>query len=607
MGKVTNIAGVRAAKAGAKSISPPPPDDDAGTNDAELPPDCPVRALGKDGKTRYYLDADRQLIALADRDHSRLGILGLFGRKSDLLYGYWPRHNKDGAVTGWRPELASEALMSACSSAGVWEAQERQRGRGAWLGDGGELVLHTGTHVMTFPASPTPYADHTSDRAGLVGRYVYSAAGSVGVPAIDAALDGPDGAAEALLKTLKSWRWRRGEIDAVLMLGWIGAAMIGGALKWRPMGWLTGGKGTGKSTLQDLLRGVFGGGLIQTADTTSAGLYQTLRHQTLPIAVDELEAEEDNRRNTAVVKLARLAASGALMLRGGQDHNATEFVVRSSFLFSSILIPPLTGQDRSRISVLELDELPPGAEAPKLDQRMLATLGAQLRRRMVDGWNRWPRTLDTYRGWLQADGHNARGADQLGTLLAAADLLLFDDVDSSSATGAWITELHASETAEAEDNARDEDRCLAFLLSSPVDVVRNGARRTVGEWVRIAAEVDGDGSEIGDAVRVLGSVGLRIVAPTPKDDRHSAQPLTLAIANFHKGLAAAFAGSHWQATSATNGVWVQAMRRLPGATRANRTLYFGGSTSKCVLVPLSIVLPLDTVDPRHYDRLLRTP
>jgi hypothetical protein len=606
MAKPVNLAGVRAARDKAKAVKPtsPPPDDGDQVAEDGLPPDCPVRPLGKDGRVRYYLDADRQLVALPDRDHSRLGILALFGQRAELLYSYWPRHDKNGNVTGWRPELASENLMAACSRQGVWDAKERQRGRGAWLGEAGELVLHTGTHVMTFPATSNPYRDHTSDRAGLVGHYVYSAAAAVGMPSTEPAEAGPNGAADRLLAVLRSWNWRRGEMDAVLMLGWIGAAMIGGALKWRPMVWLTGGKGTGKSTLQDLLRAVFGGALIQTADTTSAGLYQTLRHQTLPIAVDELEAEEDNRRNTAVVRLARLAASGALMLRGGQDHAATEFVVRSSFLFSSILIPPLTGQDRSRISVLELDELQDDAPVPKIDGKVWGAVGNELRRRLVDGWQRLAGVLDQYRTALQEAGHAARAADQLGTLLAVADVLLADDLAPGDAD-VWVSKLNASELADAAENSRDEDRCLALLMSTPVDVFRGGARRSIGEWVRQAAGIEGD--EEGDSQRVLGTYGLKLLQPTPANGEHGAWPMMLAVANYHKGLAPVFADSHWKGTAGTMGVWVQALRRLPGAVRPSKPLYFAGATSRAVAIPLSVVLPLESVPVQHHERLLRRP
>lgn len=103
--------------------------------DDGLPEGCPVTALGIDGDVSYYLDANRQLRALKAKDHSRLGVQSLFGSRIELLYDYWPRLDKDGNTTGWRPERAAERLMAAAARRGVWDALERVRGPGAWLGD----------------------------------------------------------------------------------------------------------------------------------------------------------------------------------------------------------------------------------------------------------------------------------------------------------------------------------------------------------------------------------------------------------------------------------------------------------------------------------------
>lgn len=581
--KPNNIAGVRAAKDNAKPVGGQP------ANDVEyvtpkpksaLPDDCPVIPLGKDEGVRYYLDADCQLRALADRDHSRLGILGLFGREHNMLYTYWPRMDRKGFVTGWRPEQAAEHLMSACSQKGVWDAAERQRGRGAWRGENGELVMHTGDQVLQFPATINAWRDRTTGPAGLLGRYVYSRAAAIAAPHNEPVAGGAQGAAGQLLDLLQTWSWRRPDIDPVLLMGWIGAALVGGALKWRPMIWLTGSKGTGKSTLQDLVKHLFAGGIIQTADSTPAGLWQALRSQTLPVAFDELEAEEDNRRAIAVVKLARTASSGALMLRGGSDHSGKEFVVRSAFLFSSILIPPLTPQDRSRISVLDLFELQLGMAAPRLDPKELGVLGSQLRRRMVDGWYRLPDALDAYRQALQDRGHSARSADQIGTLLACADLLMFDNVDDNDGVAIWTPKFDISDQAD-DDATRDEDRCLQHLLSAAIDVHRNGGRKSIAEWVRIAAQAD-DG-DVAEANRVLGTYGMKV--DTRKDVKR------LFVANYHQGLADLFKGTHWEGRSSTQGVWVQALRRLPGAGPWEKAIYFAGMICKTTAIPLMVIVP----------------
>ncbi|MEO5375570.1 MAG: hypothetical protein H7840_15085 [Alphaproteobacteria bacterium] len=73
--------------------------------------------------------------------------------------------------------------------------------------------------------------------------------------------------------------------------------------------------------------------------------------------------------------LARDAATGSLAVRGSSDHEAASFIVRSCFLLGSILIPPLSPQDRSRFVVCELDQLT--GDRPKgLNERHLTDLGA---------------------------------------------------------------------------------------------------------------------------------------------------------------------------------------------------------------------------------------
>ena len=121
----------------------------------------------------------------------------------------------------------------------------------------------------------------------------------------------------------------------------------------------------------------------------------------LTVAVDELEAEADNRKVDAVVSLARRAAGGGKIHRGGADHRGVVFEARSCFLFSSINVPPLLGADRSRMAILALD------------------------------------TLAAYARALSAEGYDARGCDVFGTLLACANLALHDaaaDYDSAVET-----------------------------------------------------------------------------------------------------------------------------------------------------------------------------
>jgi hypothetical protein len=110
---------------------------------------------------------------------------------------------------------------------------------------------------------------------------------------------------------------------------------------------------------------------------------QLLGQQSLPVAIDEAEADEDNRKMLALIKLARQAASGGRIFRGGQDHQGHEFIARSCFLFSSIYVPPLPSAGQEPHGVLELGPLPTGGREPKhLDRPSFARPAL----RSADAW-----------------------------------------------------------------------------------------------------------------------------------------------------------------------------------------------------------------------------
>lgn len=536
--------------------------------DFSLPHECPVTPLGKCGDVYYYLDMDRQLRALPASKHVKNEISSLFDRDQALLYDYWPRMDEKGKVSGWRPELAAHGLMQAAADKGIIDFESRMRGPGCWRSVDGKLVMHCGDRV---------YIGGESFQPGVLDGCIYHAA-----PPTPHPLDGDDsGVGEEVLSLLKTWNWHRPDIDPTLLLGWIVAAVAGGALKWRPLVWLTGSRGTGKSTLQSVIDGLVGeSGLVKASDATAAGIWQTVKDSSLPIALDEMEADEDNRRAMNVIKLARQAASGGVVLRGGSDHTQMSFTARSCFIFSSVLIPPLTSADISRMAILNLNPLE-GQPAPVINNRRLAELGRRLRHRLMMQWHRFNATLEAYSAQLMSVGHSGRGADQFGTLLACADLLFADSVPDGDTLETWGKALARDTLAEAEDDVDDHERCIQHVLTSPIDVYRGGQKRQVGDWIAVAAGyVHGDDDPL-EANKVLASYGLKVIW----EDRTP----WLAIANSHQGLASIFRETHWAAKSGSLSGWVQAVRRIPGAQRGTG-LRFAGVPAKDTRVPITSIL-----------------
>lgn len=552
-----------------------------------LPAGCPVTPLGKAGHLFYYLNALGELVSLDAQKHSRNHLAALFAPNIQFLRDHWPRLNRDGEPTDqFRPEKVADALMQACAAIGVWTPDAAVRGRGAWAGRDGDLILHLGDCL---------WVRGRAEPCGLRDEWVYPVLPRRPHPVPDPQPGGEDGPAAELLAILRSWAWRRPHLDPVLMLGWVCAAIVGGALEWRPAVWLTGDRGTGKTTLQELIRQLLvqNEGIYSLSDTTAAGIRQRARHDSLPVAFDEAEADDDNAKVLELVQLARLASSGGVILRGGQDHQGSEFTVRFATLYSSILMPPLRAQDLSRIAVLQLQPLPAGSRAPRLDREGLGLLGRRLMRRMSD---RWPAltggaapVLETWQAELRARGLDHRGAAQFGTLLACADVALHDHPPDGDSLAGWCDTLLAATDDDRADEVPDWRRCLAHLTSSLAAQWRGGEQRTVGTLIAIAAGRKVLGGEFGDtapgpldraaANDALAALGLRVLDGD-----------VLAVANDHRGLADIFAGTHWQRRSGASGVWRQALLRVPGARPSEGAIRFRGPQARAVLVPLDYAL-----------------
>lgn len=543
-------------------------------NELGLPPDCPVKPLGVSGNVCWFLDTIGQLQALSP-PYARGHILALFMGREKYLYWAWPKFVKaTNSIESWRPEKVAEALVGACADKGPWNATEKVRGRGAWRSADGGLILHTGRSVfLPLPRTEQARAPHlrlAPEPPGDIGGWVYPTRPEIPGP-WPQPIEGSENLAKLLLQLLKAWRWARPEIDPLLLIGWLGAAMIGGALDWRPAVFITGDKATGKSTLQDLIKRLLGDALIQAVDTSAAGIYQRLGHDSLPVAVDEMESESDTRKARAVLKLARAAASGGLMLRGGDRHEGVEFQARSCFLFSSINAPPLEPQDLSRMALLRLSPLPKGQVRPEYPD--LEVIGRMILRRMLDGWTRLPEVLAAYKAELAAGGMDGRGQATFGTLLACADIVLHDAWDEERLLVAPedhgdlvpLRELmRPALMPEFEDAIENWRLCLNHLLSTPVEVWRGGGRANVGRMLdAFWREQQEDGMAFGDARKQLELAGLGLIKD-PGHHAHNAAACWLAVPNQAPLVAMLYQATKWGGEPGS-GVWAPALRQGPRA------------------------------------------
>lgn len=611
--------------------------DRKGRDRVPFPPDCPVVPLGiksnVDGKqTCYYLDVNKQLVGLeANNRHGKNGIVALFGGE-EWLEEHWPKWSKPtrdrpAEIVGWDQAEATAALIAECVRKGVFSAAGKMRGRGAHRHGNGGLVLHCGDKLLHSQhratgeihrwewINPGAFGDHVYPGDDQIPRPWHEPVGPEAARLLITGEIGADGK-PGLFKT---WNWRRELLDPYLLLGWVGAAMIGGALRWRPNAWLTGGRGTGKSTLNGddgVLALLLGKGVFRTGNASAAAIRQSLANATVPVLFDELEASVDNRKVNEVVELARVASSGSPMHRGGQDHSAHEFTLRSAFFFSSINIPALQPQDRSRLAILELRPFPKGWGAPPdLARYNLPVLGRKLLRRMVDGWPRLEATKILYHEALAAAGHDGRACDQFGTLLACADVLAYDHDTADGLPDAddvlhWCDMCRPEKMREIAQEEPDYARCLNHLLGGQVQARGGDERVALASWVGDALdyarppELPGVGVErAGDerAAGRLANLGLKLVnakwypekrtvdGKVLKAARWGSQayepelPGFLALAINYQALSKLLEGTLWAQ------IYGDVLARFPGAIECQKVA-FGKQKKRAVLIPLYHVL-----------------
>lgn len=579
----------------------------------QLAPDCPVVPIGYVGTTFYFLNPHRQLIEMTKGSFGAEGIRLLFGERQDWLWVHFEKFNeKTGVQSGWKADRAAESLIQAAHRKGQFEPLEVQRGLGGWRTDDGKLVLHCGSKVLI---------DGEEHEPGFVGGYLYSAARASARPAArtgdEAGKRGERDTINELLSLFDQWNWLDGpgstgdddeikkcfaadvdgsghKLASLLVLGWLAAARCGGALRYRSLLWITGDAGTGKTTLQEALQGVQGGDLIKASDPTPAGIWQTLGLSSRPVMIDEAEPDARSRRMMDIIKLARQAATGGLVLRGSAGHTATQFMAQSAFLFSSIIVPPMLSQDISRFAILDLGPLGQ-RKGVKLDKVRLAHAGRVIQRRLVDNWHRWEETLEAYRLALAVEGHDPRGCDQYGTLLAMVDMMRHDEIADSDTIGMLAKALNFETMNDGSYRASNAEAMLNHIISTPLDVFRGGTRMTIGALVAIGAGLkktdtnDTSGASPRGCQEALAAWGIFIDGFEAGSVSRTGSKARIVLSNQSKGLIRLFADSMWHGEPGAPGGWAQAMRRLPGAKKEASSRFGGRGWS----VPVHVFLQSD--------------
>jgi hypothetical protein len=524
----------------------------------------PFRPLGFDHGIYYYLpNSGGQVIPLSAAQHTKSHFLQL----ADLNWWLKGFGDERGRIN-W--DSATNYVMGCCIAQGVYDPC-RVRGRGAWA-DADRVIVHLGnrlvvdgrSHVITNP--PSTFNTY----------YFYENAKAIDGPG-EQALD--DATAQELCEIAMRFRWESEALSS-LLLGWIVLAPVCGALNWRPHIWITGGAGTGKTTIlkafiKPLLGGMYEGA---TGGTTEAGLRGQLRSDAIPVVFDELEQNEQKDKQVVqnILALARIASSeGGKIYKGTTAGGANTFEIRSMFCVSSINVALVQRADLDRFCVLPLcrDEVSKD-DWTKFEQRILDACTEDNGRRLVA---RTIKQIPTIRANARvlaralSKRFGQRFGDQYGTLLAGAWTLRPQGGGELTieAASAWIDEMNW-DSREPDANDADEMKCLNHILQYLVPIP-GGRRMSVMELAQMAAHGirkldEGHGEEIAP---ILGRYGIKACEGA------------LVISNSSTNLQAILRDTPWSGSA-----YRQALKRLPGATGSSGPIRFAGcGVTRAILVP----------------------
>ncbi|NSY12409.1 hypothetical protein [Agrobacterium vitis] len=554
-----------------------------------MPPKCPVTVLGMKGEVVYCVGATGGLHEISRFDYPTL--LKLFSPYINYLHWAWPAFGKAEAdpetgealppkVKRVERDKAWEAIISEAGRRGIFDPQDNVRGRGGWK-DGEQFIWHSGRHIWTVQTKQKDgkAADWNLQRAptGEYGGMYYRQDSDILQP-WKSPIGWRDSPAHQLLQDFGTWNWHRPSLDPLFLLGWIGSSLMGAALKTRPIIFITGGRGTGKSTLHDIIKAIFGQTLYATANTTAAGIYQNLGQDSRPVAIDEFEAKASGFKEQAIIELARQAYSGAKLYRGGANHEGVEFELRSAFMFSAIMHPPLAVQDKSRMAILQLKTLEnDGKGEPVVSD----VAGRMLLRQIMDGWHDFDmHVLPRWRRLLHEAGFDARQIDTYGTLLATAELLVGEqgmiDIGFPADDPEHAIDLLKQATAiERSEQTEKWQDVISRVLEHMPEVWKRGEKQSIHDII-MSVRAGGELMTLDDARQALGNAGVGLTQPGKLFEGYG-----LAVPVNDTRVARIFEGTDYQ-----SGGWNQALKQAPDyiVTKTTPLVKISREPKRCIVV-----------------------
>lgn len=530
-----------------------------------IPDDLPIDRIKREVRPQGYIGKKYYFFPRSTGDIEEMSTSDL---RSDLnLYhlareSFWHSFFDDPSKATGKDVVGmmSPRLMEMCKDKGKFDP-ERVLSTGVWPDGKGGVVANMG-NTLYIPS--VGFMDHTEYESDKV--YI-SAPKSVDLnvePLLNAE-------AVVLRKICEGLSWRY-KISGSLLAGWIYASILSGALRWRPHIFVTGPKGSGKTTvMRDIIKAILKGWSTNAdGGTTSAGFRRKLGNQARPVVSDEMETETIKQRANAddVLMLARQSSSGA------EYSNAyVDITVHSCFCFGGINPNIKNGADKDRITEMELVKDKSEGFRARWKEReseiktvISGNFGRRLARRAIDNAGAFLANLEVFEDELSSILGDSRSAEQFAPMIAGLYGLHSTGRITHEQAKEWVGKQDWNFFHD-EDEGSDAEKMVSHLLTAMAEftVADKTNRVAISDLLRIAMD-DGHGS---DAAKLsLGRYGLKVDSGW------------LVVANSKSRIGELMKDTSWTVPKNT-------LSRYPGAESVGVTRFAPGVVSRGIKIPLA--------------------
>ena len=426
-------------------------------------------------------------------------------------------------------------------------------GRGAARLEDGEVVYHLGDRILR----------NGQERKLEEVPGVWQAE-----PAIPLATPATDDQLKAARDAILQYRFLTDQ-DGRRFLGWIAAAVAGGALDWRPHIILAAKASSGKSwLLNNVLEPLLGPLLRHYDHVTPAALAAEVSGTALPVAIDEAQPAGTNlQRLDAILELFRSASGGGIRAKADGRGGVTKQNLRFSGMLSATVSPNFGAPESSRITLIRFGGPVDSWLTVERSIRTALKHAAGIRARMIVEAGRIADQAREVALEIQSEGKDTR--QSLITAALTAGHWFW------SGAGADVDIVEGfTDTPDADDAVDALMAILAIPVRDP-----GGTDKTIADCLREPLYTD----------TIASTYGVRMDAGT------------LLINTSSKGLANAL--RRMQATGAD---LKQLLLQIDGAAQVPHPRWFGAyRTRRAIMIPPRVLealgLSLDIVPKNQSD------